>query len=144
MNQNANRALPTEPEALWALPADVLQALHEHGEDPRLKGAHDWRLQPANHAPGIHREPSAGNWRRMVEWTNSTGAWHWTALHGTAWQWPGGQDMATLCQLADQASALVEQDTADADNPGGTPSEGHLSYAWNIPKALSCYASPED
>lgn len=68
--------LPEEPGALWALLADVLTALEEQGEEPKLEG-HD---NGPVYAPGIRRTANDGRWHRMVEWTNASGQWRWSYL----------------------------------------------------------------
>lgn len=74
--------LPQESEALYRLLADVLTALHQQGEAPKLEEAKDWRVQYADHTPGIRRTAENGRWRRMVEWTNASGEWRWTYVGG--------------------------------------------------------------
>ncbi|MEU8868029.1 hypothetical protein [Streptomyces umbrinus] len=128
-------ALPTSTPALWALLADVLQALQRAGEGPRLEGAHDWRLQPTDHSPGIRRTPEHGTWQGMVTW-NSDGACRWTAVQGGSWQWPGLARLAAAGDVADQARTLLERDEAYA-NGDRTDSSGGLDCdAWDLLKKL--------
>lgn len=83
------RNLPQDPDQLWALLADVLQALDGLGEAPQLDGSNLRR----DHLPGrpaaIRRTHPIGGWGpARVKW-NPDGSCRWTDLHHGSWQWPG-------------------------------------------------------
>lgn len=73
-----SNSLPDEPEALWALLADVLQALEDAGEDPRLEG---FSGTDRAFLPGIRRTPESGKWYQQVTW-NADGDCRWTYTGG--------------------------------------------------------------
>ncbi|MGW5136794.1 hypothetical protein [Streptomyces sp. NPDC004135] len=82
------RALPRDPDQLWALLADVLQALDLHGEAPQLGGSNLRRDHLPGHQATIHRTHPTGGWGPVrVKW-NPDGARRWTDLHHGTWQWP--------------------------------------------------------
>ncbi|MFG3718229.1 hypothetical protein ACGF8D_10570 [Streptomyces massasporeus] len=115
---SANPNLPKNPEALWALLADVLQGLEEAAEDPKLEGGHDWREHGAkDRTPGIRRTCIGRPWRRMVEWTNASGSWRWTYTGQGSWQWPDAEEMGALAARADR---LIEK----ADQSEGAGEDG--------------------
>jgi hypothetical protein len=74
--------LPQEPDRLWELLADVLQALQEAGEGPKLEEYKDWRINPKDYEPGVRRTADDGRWDRKVAWTNVSGTWRWTYRKG--------------------------------------------------------------
>ncbi|WP_369228760.1 hypothetical protein AB5J56_00045 [Streptomyces sp. R21] len=127
--------LPTAPPALWAPLADVLQALHHAGEAPQLEGAHDWRLQPTDHTPGIRRTPEHGAWQRMVEW-NTDGTCRWTAVQGGIWQWPGAAQLRAVEALAAKVRTLLEHDEAYANGDPTISGTDLNSDAWDLLKEV--------
>ncbi|GGY05196.1 hypothetical protein GCM10010358_68240 [Streptomyces minutiscleroticus] len=82
------RTLPQDPDQLWALLADVLQALEILGQAPQLDGSNQRRSNLPGRPPAIRSTPATGNWEKRVEW-NPDGACRWSATRSVTWQWPG-------------------------------------------------------
>ncbi|MFI2415189.1 hypothetical protein [Streptomyces sp. NPDC018947] len=81
------RHLPQDPDQLWALLADVLQALDLLGEAPQLDGSNLRRHLPGRPA-AIRRTDPTGGWGPVrVKWSPD-GACRWTDLRHGSWQWP--------------------------------------------------------
>jgi hypothetical protein len=82
------RALPQDPDQLWALLADVLQALDLHGQAPQPDGS-NLRRSPALGSPAAIRRthPVGGYGPVRVQW-NPDGAHRWTDVHHGTWHWP--------------------------------------------------------
>ena len=82
------RNLPQDPDQLWALLADVLQALDVLGEAPQLDGSNLRRDPLPGRPAAIRRTHPTGGWEpARVTW-NPDGSCRWTDLHHGTWQWP--------------------------------------------------------
>ncbi|MFJ7105666.1 hypothetical protein [Streptomyces albogriseolus] len=82
------RNLPQDPDQLWSLLADVLQALDQLGQAPQLDGSNLRRAHLLGRPVAIRRTDPAGGWGPVrVQW-NPDGACRWTDLHHGDWQWP--------------------------------------------------------
>lgn len=82
------RNLPQDPDQLWALLADVLQALDQLGQAPQLDGSNLRRTHLLGSPAAIRRTDPVGGWGPVrVQW-NPDGACRWTDLHHGDWQWP--------------------------------------------------------
>ncbi|WP_331763497.1 hypothetical protein [Streptomyces anthocyanicus] len=82
------RTLPQDPDQLWALLADVLQALDQHGQAPQLDGSNLRRAHLLGRPAAIRHTDPTGGWGPVrVQW-NPDGACRWTDLHHGSWQWP--------------------------------------------------------
>ncbi|WP_309032650.1 hypothetical protein [Streptomyces alfalfae] len=82
------RALPQDRDQLWALLADVLQALDQLGQAPQLDGSNLRRTHLLGSPAAIRRTDPTGGWGPVrVKW-NPDGAGRWTDLHHGHWQWP--------------------------------------------------------
>lgn len=95
------RTLPQDPDQLWALLADVLQALDQLDQAPQLDGSNLRRNHLLGRPAAIRRtDPTAGWGSVRVKW-NPDGAGRWTDLHHGSWQWhrpaaePAAPDQAT-------------------------------------------------
>ncbi len=83
------RNLPQDPDQLWALLADVLQALDLYGQAPQLDGSNLRRDHLLGYPAAIRRtHPIYGGGPTRVKW-NPDGAHRWTDLHHGTWHWPG-------------------------------------------------------
>jgi hypothetical protein len=82
------RNLPQDPDQLWALLADVLQALDQHGQAPQLDGSNLRRAHLPGRPAAIRRTDPAGGWGPVRVMWNPDGACRWTDLHHGSWQWP--------------------------------------------------------
>ncbi|MFJ3445954.1 hypothetical protein ACIPM2_32825 [Streptomyces sp. NPDC086081] len=82
------RQLPQDPDQLWALLADVLQALDQLGQAPQLDGSNLRRDHLPGHHAAIRRTCPIGGWGPVRVTWNPDGARRWTDLHHGTWQWP--------------------------------------------------------
>ncbi|UQA91659.1 hypothetical protein [Streptomyces halobius] len=100
--------LPKEPEALWALLADVLNALEDAGESPTLEGwdTEGRDVDDRTYLPGIRRQPEDGHcWHRRITW-NADNSTRWVATEGGTWEWPETERTARLNELAKVAKEI--------------------------------------